>query len=98
MGASSETTAERNRRLFPGFGEFVDDMRRVFGDVKVREVHNDRGDKVGHTAEELGQVTGYWTPAQWKKLGEEWPTGSECIARAKEDQRLMEEKLKIRRR
>lgn len=43
------TSATSNRDRFPGFGEFVDDLRSVFGRVKVRHVVN------RETGEELGR-------------------------------------------
>lgn len=90
--SGEETPAQRNRRLFPGMAEFVDELRSVFGpDVKVREVHNDKGDKVGKTLEESGEMQGYWTSDQWLHMGTKLPTAQECIERAREDQRRAEQ-------
>ena len=58
--------------------EFVDELRRVFGPgVVVREVHNDKGDKVGKTLEESGEMRGYWTADQWLHMGQPMPSLAE---------------------
>lgn len=88
-----ETPAERNRRLFPGMAEFVDDMRRVFGDVKVRFVENTAtGDKVGTPLD--ADIQGYWTADQWLHMGSKVEPTKDVMARAKADQKRMEDTVK----
>lgn len=38
--ARRAAAAEENRRRYPEFTAFVDEYRRVFGDVKVRRFHD----------------------------------------------------------
>lgn len=80
-----------NRERFPGFGEFVDELRAVFGPVKVRFVRNlETGDVAGKpridgtaviASGSQGNVTGYQREQQRIKDARAKPKGRVATTR-----------------